>query len=133
MASAERCVPNLEDMESHNSAASESSSQQPSLARLRRLEGFLAVDPENATLLREYAREAHRASHFEAVVSAMERLRLAGQSNSADDALAAAALRRTGRLEEAVQHQKTGLTERPDDPSLRLELARCHMAARQFE
>lgn len=119
-------------MQSPNGTAGESS-QQSILARLRRLEGFLAVDPDNATLLREFAREAHRVGQFETVVSAVERLRVVGQSNSADDALAASALRRAGRVDEALQRLKTGLTERADDPYLRLELARCHMAARQFE
>lgn len=118
-------------MEPPTGTASES--PQPNLARLRRLEGFLAVDADNANLLREYAREAFRVGHYEPVVSSVDRLRLAQASSSADDGLAAAALRRMGRLEEAMQRLTNGLTERPDDPCLRLELARCHMAARQFE
>ena len=108
-------------------------SDDPSAARLRRLADFLALDPCNATLLRDCAGEALRAGQFEAVLGAVERLRVLGEEHAPERRLRVSALRRAGRSDEARAALEDGLARWPADAGLSLEHGRALATAGELE
>jgi Flp pilus assembly protein TadD len=98
-------------------------------ARLQRLSDFLALDPRNAGLLRELAREALRAGRWEAVPGAVQRLRLLGEERAPERRLLVNALRAAGRGEEADAALDEAHARWPEDAGLALERSRVLAAA----
>jgi tetratricopeptide (TPR) repeat protein len=105
----------------------------PDRSRLERLGNYLQVDPDNPTLLRDYAAEAMRAGEHRACAAAVERLRGLGEATRDDSVLLARALRLDGRLAEALEALAQAAQAWPGDPLVAIELAACHFAERSFE
>lgn len=102
-------------------------------ARLQRLSRFLAVDPDNAALLRDYANEAWQVREYQACVLAIERLVTLGQTELGDHLMLARALRQQGRATQALDRLRGAATLWPRHPAIALETAYCHVAERDFE
>lgn len=100
--------------------------------RLQRLSDFLALDPRNAGLLRELAREALRAARWDAVLGAVQRLRLLGEERAAERRLLVRALRGAGRAEEADAALDDAHARWPRDAGLALERSRALAGAGDF-
>lgn len=105
----------------------------PLRQRLERLGTYLQVDPDNPTLLRDYAAEAMRAGEFRACAAAIERLRAAGDKTRDDAVLLARALRLDGHGDAAMALLSESAETWPDDPLVAIELAACHFVERSFE
>lgn len=93
-------------------------------SRLERLGRFLALDPDNVALLRDYAAQAWGARELEACVSALRRLRELGALDEGHAGLLVRALADSGQVEEAVTTGGELLQAWPQSPLLRFELAR---------
>ena len=102
-------------------------------ARLQRLGRFLSVDPDNATLLRDYANEAWQVREYQACVLAVERLLGLGQTVLGDHLMLARALRQQGQAEQALGRLRGTAALWPNEPVVALETAYCHFAEREFE
>ncbi|ARN19345.1 tetratricopeptide repeat protein [Piscinibacter gummiphilus] len=101
--------------------------------RLERLGNFLQHDPDNATLLRDYAVEASRTGEHHAAAAALARLAERGQATLDDHLAWAQALRRDGRNDEALQVLGGAERRWPGDPWVAYETASCHFADRAFD
>jgi Flp pilus assembly protein TadD len=99
------------------------------LQRLARLGRFLAVDPANAALLRDYAGQAWLAREYEACTVASEKLVSLNQASAADHLLLAQALRQQRRTQPAIQALQAAIARWPQEEPLRIELARVQFAA----
>jgi tetratricopeptide (TPR) repeat protein len=93
-------------------------------SRLERLGRFLALDPDNVTLLRDYAAQAWAARELEACVSALRRLHELGALDEGHAGLLVRALADSGQVEEAVASAAEALQVWPQSALLRFELAR---------
>jgi Flp pilus assembly protein TadD len=105
----------------------------PQTQRLQRLRGFLLADPDNTQLLRDYAREAASAGDLQACLSATKQLTLSDAAEAADFALMGAALRATGRAQEALTALGDGFERWPDDAALAIERAKTLLVTSDFE
>lgn len=105
----------------------------PPASRLERLGAFLQVDPDNPTLLRDYASEAMRGGEFRACAAALERLRGSGDRSRDDAVLHARALRLDGRGDEAIAVLADAQETWRGDVPVAIELAACHFAERAFD
>ena len=94
------------------------------LPRLQRLSDFLALDPRNAGLLRDMACEALRAGQWDAVLRAVQRLRLLGEERAPERRLWVRALRGAGRADEAAAALDHAQARWPHDAGLALERSR---------
>ncbi len=101
--------------------------------RLQRLGSFLRMDPDNATLLRDYAGEAFRAKEFIACALAIEQLTKLGVASLPDHLLRARALRFEGQTDQALSSLRQAQAEHPDDPAIALERASIHLADHAYE
>lgn len=102
------------------------------LSRLERLGGYLRTDPDNLSLLRDYATEALDAGEYRAGIEALRRAATL-QAPSLDERLALAqALRRDGRSEEALSELGKDSGQWPGHPWVALETALCLFAQRAF-
>lgn len=101
--------------------------------RLQRLGRFLSVDPDNATLLRDYANEAWQVREYQACVLAVERLLGLGQTVLSDHLLLARALRQQGQAVQALGRLRGTAALWPNEPVVALETAYCQFAEREFE
>ncbi len=102
-------------------------------ARLQRLGRFLSVDPDNATLLRDYANEAWQVREYQACVLAIERLITLGLTELGDHLMLARALRQQGQATQALGRLRGAAALWPRHPAIGLEAAYCHVAEREFE
>lgn len=102
-------------------------------ARLQRLSRYLSVDPDNATLLRDYANEAWQEREYQACVLAVERLVTLGQTELGDHLMLARALRQQGLAAQALDRLRGAAALWPRHPAIALEAAYCHVAEREFE
>ena len=102
-------------------------------ARLQRLGRFLSVDPDNATLLRDYANEAWQVREYQACVLAIERLVALGLTELGDHLMLARALRQQGQATQALGRLRGAAALWPRHPAIGLEAAYCHVAEREFE
>lgn len=105
----------------------------PPASRLERLGAFLQIDPDNRTLLRDYASEAMRAGEFRACARALERLRGSGERSRDDAVLLARALRLDGCRDDAIAVLTESQEAWPGEVPVAVELAACHFAERAFE
>jgi len=100
-------------------------------SRLDRLWQYLAVDPGNASLLRDIASEGMSTGAYDQAVKALDQLR-AGQANDANDEAAAVhALVKLGQIEQAVERGLQALDQWREDEAVRVEASRRRSGARR--
>jgi len=119
-------------MENFNMSAQATSSNLQVLARIERLRQYLQSDPDNASLLRDLAREGLSAGQYEDVVRAIDRLRALGLADGNDEAANVYALVWLGRINEAVACGLKALESWPEEGAVRVELCRALLKARHF-
>jgi tetratricopeptide (TPR) repeat protein len=96
----------------------------PSSTRLERLGQYLAVDPDNVTLLQDYAREAWAARESQACVQALRKVQQLGALDLDHQALMGRALVACNDTHTATAELQKALQRWPESALLRFELAR---------
>lgn len=103
------------------------------LQRLQRLGRFLAVDPDNTVLLRDYAGQAWLAREYEACAMAGRKLAAHDQAQPGDHLLLAQALRQQGQWQAGIDVLQGAVKRWPQEEPLWVELAHCRFAAGELE
>jgi tetratricopeptide (TPR) repeat protein len=104
-----------------------------SASRLERLGRYLTVDPDNPTLLKDYAGEAWMAHEAEACLLALHKLKELDALDAEHSGLLGRALVARGDVAAAISELELALQRWPQSTLLRLELARSLFVARAFE
>jgi tetratricopeptide (TPR) repeat protein len=103
------------------------------LQRLQRLGRYLAVDPNNTALLRDYAGQAWQAQELEACVQAGARLVTHHHAEPGDHLLLAQALRQQHECQPAIELLESAVRRWPQEEPLWIELAHCRFAAGELD
>jgi tetratricopeptide (TPR) repeat protein len=102
-------------------------------SRLDRLWQFLQADPNNASLLRDIAKEGLSTGRFDEAVKALDQLQDIGQSDANDEAAAIHALVKLGQIGEAVERGELALQHWPQDEAICVETARALLNAKRYD
>lgn len=110
-----------------------SSPSPSSVSRAARLASFLAIDPDNAMLLRDHAHEAASSGDLPGALASLARLCSSSSGQASDAALQISLLRRSGKTEEALAAAVQASQKWPSDQVVLVEHANTLLAAGQFE
>jgi Flp pilus assembly protein TadD len=104
-----------------------------SSARLERLGRYLTLDPDNIILLRDYALEAWSCGEPQACVIAMRKLMQLEEPTPEGCCLLSRALVAASDLNAASIEIEKAHRRWPESIDVKVELARCHFVAREFD